>query len=83
MKFKSKEVLIIKDDGHLDDCERAFNHGVEDAFKSFAERVEFYKKYMLDATIIEKEDKEAWRDRLKHLDKMLYEWLFDYCFGGI
>ena len=48
MKFKTKEELIKKTSGKSSDNDVNkifYNAGVNDAFNSFAERVEFYKKY--------------------------------------
>ena len=40
MKFKTKEEVMLDQDGY-----ESFGTGVEKAFKSFSERVEFYKKW--------------------------------------
>ena len=50
MKFKTKEELIEDDNPHSEHsyavtAHSGYHRGVTDAFKSFAERVEFYKKY--------------------------------------
>jgi len=48
MKFKTKEELIeevVPDDNPMDDYQFGYLDAIEESFKSFAERVEFYKKY--------------------------------------
>jgi hypothetical protein len=45
MKFKTKEDLLRVNNELFDDRDAGFNSGIIKAFHSFAERVEFYKKY--------------------------------------
>jgi hypothetical protein len=81
MKFKTKEELLNKvtDDG-----------GIEDAFKSFVERIEFYKKYADDTelfcneqTNILKEERLLDSDIEMMMASEYRDWLFDYCFGDM
>jgi len=101
MKFKPKEELEEMDreqHGWIVPYYKGWNDALDKAFKSFAERIEFYKKYRC---------LEMWKYGYpKHLQKMhkeqpdLYEqymnenkdpdnyrnwntWLFDHCFGDI
>jgi len=59
MKFKTREELIdrVMDDGYIG--------GIEDAFYSFAERVEFYKKYYLSPMKLQKEKPKLYYEFLK------------------
>jgi len=89
MKFKTKEELLNKvtDDGYIG--------GIEDAFKSFAERVEFYKKYRDNYKLLIKDVKSgkapqdctidflSYIGKKKWYDKDYNNWLFDYCFGDV
>jgi hypothetical protein len=81
MKFKTKEELLNKvtDDG-----------GIEDAFKSFVERIEFYKKYVDDTklfcneqTNILKEEHLLDSDIEMMMASEWRDWLFNYCFGDV
>ena len=71
-----------------------YNQGVDDAFESFAERVEFYKKYIVSTKNIKINHLiggmysiDLWdnfpdlvKQYLKQDEKDYNEWLFDYCF---
>ena len=88
--FKTKEELanaFIKESSrfpYANEHEEQFyqigiGDGVKVAFKSFAERVEFYKKQknnpvgtLFAQFIDDKDDRKDWKD-----------WLFDFCFGDI
>jgi len=52
MKFKTKEELTIKT------IDEQYIAGIEDTFKSFAKRVEFYKKYRHKPWELEKSHQE-------------------------
>ena len=99
MKFKTKEELIADKYNH--GIGLAYQNGEESgiiiAFKSFAERVEFYKKYDFEPAqlnidypdIVKKYEKE-WDTIIgygiddKCFDYGAYtDWLFDYCFGDV
>ena len=53
-------------------------------FKSFAERVEFYKKYEDEPERL-KSESDAWKEWCKTLriKEAFNDWLFDYCFGDV
>jgi hypothetical protein len=81
MKFKTKEELLNKvtDDG-----------GIEDAFKSFVERIEFYKKYVDDTklfcneqTNILKEEHLLDSDIEMMMASEWRDWLFNYTFKDL
>ena len=85
MKFKTKEELIRKatDEGYIG--------GVEEAFKSFAERVKFYKRYESKESMLWQEQRDIW-DKCPNKNNVPYNaislreynrWLFDYCFGDV
>lgn len=91
MKFKTKEELIkeakIRDsDGR--------NLGLADlsidiAFKSFAERVEFYKRYREGALLLDREKPKVFAKLIydlksSQMSKEEYlDWLFDHCFKDV
>ena len=89
--FKTKEELTIKT---IDD---QYIAGIEDAFKSFAERVEFYKRYVYNESSLEDEEKyiaDKWFDYVKEQERKKIwieinreveynDWLFNYCFGDV
>ena len=89
MKFKTKENLYPN--GHP----VAYCYGIDDAFESFKERVEFYKKYEMNVLRFV-EDYPEFREKLDiyiiegapcdvtwHMSASegFKSWLFDYCFG--
>lgn len=94
MKFKTKEDLIIKDTSK-DSLEFQYNYGynlgISDAFKSFAERVEFYEKYSSNEEMLSKEEPKTWslypnRDNTPYDAISLRDynnWLFDHCFKDV
>ena len=101
MKFKTKGFLLkeISSDDFCDDFERGCNQGeevgIDKAFKSFTERVEFYKKYKYAIYgNVQKDLPELysnWCDYLedrgeeyeRYNEQKFSDWLFDYCFGDI
>jgi len=90
--FKTKEELKLTENDDPTKMYRLYNKGINDAFKSFAERVEFYKKWKDDMY-------EFWREyhsklTLKEKKEMAVvleyrafdsynDWLFDHCFGDV
>jgi len=105
MKFKTKEELIknIKKilRGYGDKEARAYeggySDGIDHSFKSFAERVEFYKKYRYEPQTLWDDESELYEKicikimgRLTtpiswgKTDREFYrELLFDYCFSDV
>ena len=99
MKFKSKEELIRgAKEGALEDINdmpEAYQTGISDAFKSFAERVEFYGKYRYYGYLqLKKDHKKVWKiyveeDLPAECDDAdddingYNNWLFDHCFGDV
>jgi hypothetical protein len=90
--FKSKEELKQKPlrGGNLSESRYQFNCGVDSAFKSFSERIEFYKTYRDNRFGLEKEHPEINKiatDYLWVIEKKegwcYNEWLFAYCFGDV
>lgn len=94
--FKTKEELMkgkILNKNYKGDGLDAYECGVYDAFKSFAERVEFYKKYRhtypedtSGMIMLLQEQPKIYEQYRKHLDTYNANynlWLFDYCFGDI
>jgi len=95
MKFKSKEELIKEVNNNAYNSEYA----VELTFQSFAERIEFYKKYkdsrmklMTDYPKIYEEFVSyvvnTFKNNVVRKEQLcnldLFNgWLFDHCFGGI
>jgi len=103
LKFKSREELLKKKLRIMDECsdsdrDGSWNNGISiginDAFESFAERVEFYKKYIVSTKNIKINHLiggmysiDLWdnfpdlvKQYLKQDEKDYNEWLFDYCF---
>ena len=81
--FKTKEELIQDIEIYMDKPDTAtcvifYNDGVKEAFESFAERVEFYKKYHNHRDKFNKDYPDKWNIKIE-----FNWWLFDYCFGGI
>jgi hypothetical protein len=88
--FKSKEQLLKKEDEFFDDLCSGYNTGILVAFKSFSERIEFYKTYRDNRFGLEKEHPEINKiatDYLWVIEKKegwcYNEWLFAYCFGDV
>jgi len=103
--FKSKEELIKEDLRVMDECsdsdrDGSWNDGIEvgisDAFKSFAERVEFYKKYVHKPVSYVTDKQHNYKtieqffigDVYDKMKAVVYNFnyndsLFDYCFGDI
>ena len=96
--FKTKEELKVDLKDPCSDWDRdgGFNVGISEAFKSFAERVEFYKKYQDDEFFLRDENPEIYDLWIEYIEaghthknnpiRQQYDynhWLFDYCFGDI
>ena len=81
MKFKTKEELMKTYNPECDNEKIGYDIGIYDAFKSFAERVEFYKKYK-DWDWC-KELETQWKERKEKYIGKWNDWLFDYCFGDV
>ena len=93
--FKTKEELIKEAD--LDDNNEftdgynlGFEEGLGVSFESFAERVEFYKKYRSNPISLKIEYPniyDTWNEIFSKKRKVTIEnynnWLFDHCFGDI
>jgi hypothetical protein len=86
MNFKTKEKLKQKTDKEV----YWYFNGIDDAFESFAERVEFYKKYVDDTklfcneqTNILKEEHLLDSDIEMMMASEYRDWLFNYCFGDV
>ena len=90
MKFKTKEELE-RSKFTFDKIHQMFyGTGLDDAFKSFAERVDFYKKYEDSETAFELDCPDAYEEYLKTdrhhhyvIEKEFRNWLFNYCFGDV
>jgi len=81
--FKTKEELINKytfPDFNVPEVV-SYDAGIKDAFESFAERVEFYKKYKLNTGLITEELKNEFKSNGN--GRKWNDWLFDYCFGDV
>lgn len=96
--FKSKEELIKEIYPKIPTSDEDYDHyetyqsGVNDAFKSIAERKEFYKIHRES-----KENTKLWASQVDCLHNKLVKqflketpgnipfdtWLFDYCFDGV
>jgi len=105
MKFKTKEELtkqikeawfkMLKEERAIPTA----TYGLVLAFESFAERVEFYKKYRDNKYQFEKDYKKQfmvyYKSQMKIIDENpdkgyshlplieFNDWLFDYCFGDV
>jgi len=79
MKLKSKEE-ILNHIGNMKDSDykQGFIDGIKGAFKYFAERVKFYKKYYNHRELFQRDYPNEWD---KSID--FNWWLFDYCFGDV
>ena len=99
MNFKTKDDIIKSTQSNISPFrERHFNNGVkegvDESFKSFDERIRFYKSHCIEETCSvyygfkqlermkenEPELFELWK---KQESKTWNEWLFDYCFGDM
>lgn len=100
MTFKTKDELFDEKYGtvtyHNSDQltitqAESYNEGLEDAFKSFTERVEFYKKYKVipngkDTTgvnLFRKDYPEIYAKADFSKLSWWNNWLFDYCFKDL
>ena len=78
--FKTKEELKEEhwnENRYPPNC-TSYDEGVNDAFKSFAERVEFYKKYYNNRDKFCQDYPDEWDIKIE-----FDWWLFSYCFGDI
>ena len=86
MKFKTKEELIEIEKHCL---RQPRENATIRAFKSFAERVEFYKKYASRKALFQLEQNDAFKKCLEEISDEKFDvlhyngWLFDYCFGDV
>ena len=98
MIFKTKEELKqeIFSTNYPDQKKLGNNMGIDDAFKSFKERIDFYKKYKraiygsfqkdypvlwkLWLKYLEEDGDRMWE---RHNEQLFSDWLFDYCFGDV
>ena len=98
--FKSKEELIKE---HIETPDSFINtpwnaglkEGIRIAFKSIAERIEFYKKYRDNIDLFQEEYKDIfinqylkWVNKEDKLDATIVvdafnDWLFEYCFVDV
>jgi len=94
MKFKTKEELRKVRDLKVPQHKFYYNSGLSDAFESFAERVEFYKKYLYNPIEfyfnIPFKDLDITRAEFREKYCSTYTpplsfsaWLFDYCFKDV
>ena len=87
--FKTKEDIIQEKYGsqiqtnNWEQVEKieagAYSEGIDATFKSFTERVEFYKKYRNNDWC--NELRNYWTTRPCGIS--WNDWLFDYCFGDV
>jgi len=73
MNFKTKEGIKQEEKDNI--CPHllsekmfvdGFNNGVDSAFKSFAEHVEFYKKYRTNPDDLYKDERDIWNKFVKY-----------------
>ena len=98
MKFKTPEDILKPYETEDAEVNAPRTWGVCEAFKSFSERVEFYKRYSFTFNpdkyqdLIQEEQLDTWDkwnkycSTLKPLPPSIYHydmWLFDYCFGDM
>ena len=95
MKFKTKEALIEEFKNMFGEHYNKLTHtdGIRNAFKSFAERINFYDKYYSDYDRFIDDYPDVAKDNFEDLDKpefdRLYnikdfnQWLSGYCFGDV
>jgi hypothetical protein len=92
--FKTKEELLnsgVETKYYKEGRMKAYQCGVYDALDSFAERVEFYKKYIDNFGLMYEEHSDdidvciIWEKdcSVGVSDKEWRDWLFDFCFGDI
>lgn len=99
--FKSKEELIkeyaelikeyVSEEYHLSESDRkyfnrGYKDGIDDAFKSIAERIDTYRKYRFRpndfASDYPKEYEDYADEETKHKTNWC-DWLFNLCFDGV
>ena len=95
MKFKTKEDLnkdFIKIAGTYESPSlyNGFEEGLDFAFKSFAERAVFCKKYIHSRFTLMSDYPNIYEEYLIYAGRMEYtnehlyrQWLLDYCFGDV
>jgi hypothetical protein len=82
VKFKKKKDLYRWPEEEPNDG--SYNCGVDAAFSSFKERVDFFYKYFNDMLKFKEEQKQLWKEywfNNKHTPFPI--WLTDYCFGDL
>ncbi|MFW6130157.1 MAG: hypothetical protein ACOC56_03160 [Atribacterota bacterium] len=104
MKFKTKAELIDEHEPSESTTHNVawigfdgYRDGVDEAFKNFKERIDFYKKYKNSMEEFSDEYQSLYKEMcmkikgrvqtecaFSHYDKEKYrDWLFDYCFGDV
>ena len=80
--FKTKEELLSEQTGI-----KSYGQGLDDAFKSFAERVNFYNEYFHKPGLLRYDYPDLFKKYDKEkVDKTMYSyniWLSDFCFGDV
>ena len=101
MKFKSKEELLRNKEKNANSRDAScfsdsYSNGIEDAFMTFKQRINFYNKYKNCSFVqLGRDQPEALESLKNYLEDKFgnedylpsYEqwntWLFQYCFGDI
>lgn len=98
MNFKTKEDLYQEEIDDVDTSVLSFNCGLDEAFKSFAERIVFCKKYRYMPHLLETDESDIYDQWTRYANKNLIEsnwtldafipcefedWFFDYCLGDV
>jgi len=87
MKFKTKTELEKHREENANNRDascfsEAYSNGLDDAFKSFKERIEFYKKYDDVPFQLKEDNYNLWLE-FGNSGMMFVDWLFDYCFKDV
>lgn len=91
MKFKTREHLHKNiHSKKFPENTLSYDLGIDNAFDSFKERLEFYKRYEDKWDLLMKEESliyDMWREIVLsveiHVMPKYNDWLFNYCFGDI
>ena len=102
MKFKTKEDLLRNKEKNANSRDAScfsdsYSNGIEDAFMTFKERIEFYNRYRSKQYSFNDDYPDSYRiythewwkikkaifpNKLEN-DEIFNVWLFQYCFGDI
>lgn len=81
--FKTKEELIKEFVTDSMERDHGYEQGIKDAFKSIAERIDFYRKYRHQMVDFREKYPQLYFEYEKSKISFFDDWLFNFCFDGV